>query len=463
MSFIKKYILYILLGMVLFIMIISLIMTRLNNSEITKNLNVKAQAQDILQTNSLILREVLHSIDLGLRGFAITKNEGLLQPMLKASESSNQIFGHLKAELDTQNYDVKELNQVNFQVQSYMDFCTKMAEDIRAGRSDTFLSKLNQDKGYFAWKAWDEHTKKLEAFEDDLIIKADQKVNKAMAQNLWLKVVLVLFSVPTFALALATVSIENRNKKRLLLNLEQNNRKYLFNPGTSLDGLTEPQILNSSIENMRQTAEFVKKVASGNYDNTWSGLNDLNLVLNEHTIAGELIQMQSQMKEVKLADQKRIWANEGLTKFSEVIRNNKDDFNEMAKQSVTFLTKHLNGWQSVLYVRKQDVENSSYYLETSVLYAFDGNRNKHETVSPGEGIVGQSFLDAKPILMKEVPDTYWKITSATGELKPANVLVVPFQFNSEVKAVFELASFSEITAFEIEFIEKAGEYFASSI
>ena len=123
-------------------------MTRLNNSEITRNLKVKAQAQDILQTNSLILREVLHSIDLGLRGFAITKNEGLLQPMLKASESNTQIFNHLKAELDTQNYDTKELLQVKFQVQTYLDFCTNMAEDMRVGRSDTFLAKLNQDKGY---------------------------------------------------------------------------------------------------------------------------------------------------------------------------------------------------------------------------------------------------------------------------------------------------------------------------
>ncbi len=446
----------------MFIMIISLIMTMLNNSEIKRNLKLKAQAQDILQTNSLILREVLHSIDLGLRGYAITKNEGLLQPMLKASESSNEIFGHINAELNAQNYDTKELANVQYQVKSYLDFCTNMAEDVRAGRSDTFLSKLNQDKGYFAWKAWDEHTKKLEAFEDGLIVTADEKVAKAMSQNLWLKIILVVFSIPTFTLALATVHIENNKKKRLLLNLERNNRKYQFDPGLSLEGLTEPQILNFSIENMRQTAEFVKQVASGNYENTWPGLNEKNLAINQHTIAGELIQMQLQMKEVKLSDQKRIWANEGLTKFSEIIRNNKNNFTEMSNQSVTFLTKHLNGWQSALYIKKQDVENNSYYLETSVLYAFDSKRNKNETINPGEGVVGQAFLDCKPILLKEVPDSYWKINSASGELKPANVLIVPFQFNNEIKAVFEVASFYEITEFEIEFIEKAGEYFASA-
>lgn len=463
MQFLKKNLLFALLSLVVIIMLVSLYLTKRNNQIITKNLALKHQAETIKETNSLILREVMHSIDLGLRGYAITKNENLLQPFRKAGKTNEEVFGDLEGQLKMQKYDLTELGHVRKEVENYLAFNQGMVDDIVNDRMDVFLQKLNMDKGFYAWKAWDDHTKKLIAYEDALIKGADEEVDRAMAQNLWLKLVLVVFSIPTFSLALFIVWRQNKKSKRLLLDLEMNNRKFLFDPGTDASRLTEPEILNASIENMRKTAFFLKSVAAGNYDNEWIGLNDTNIGLNEHNIAGELIQMQKQMKEVKLADERRLWSNEGLAKFSEVIRNNQGNLDGLVQFSVSFLTKHLKSWQACLYLRYVDSVSGDDYLIAGKQFASDGTKLRQERIYPGEGVVGQAMLDANPILIDNVSPEYWKLSSGLGSAVPSNVLIVPFQFNKRVNAVFEIASFSPFKPDEIEFLQKAGEYFASAI
>ena len=43
----------------------------------------------------------------------------------------------------------------------------------------------------------------------------------------------------------------------------------------------------------------------------------------------------------------------------------------------------------------------------------------------GEGLVGQSALERKPILISNVPDDYVQISSGLGQAKPLNIVVLP--------------------------------------
>ncbi len=463
MSFLKKYVLHILLGMVFTIMVLSLLLTKYNNRQIQDNLKLKSTAEDIKHTNSLILREVLHGVDLGLRGYAITGKESLLQPMKNAEKYNGEIFTELDSVLKVQGYNTKELKLVFEQVNKYIAFCEGMVVNVKNNEMPIFVEKLNEDKGYFAWKAWDDHTKNLHQFEDNLIASATASVKKAMERNVLLKMVLLGFSFPTFVFALAIVFWQNRNRKKLIVELDQTNRKYLFDSGRTSKNFSEREILESSKENMKQTADFVKKVAIGNYQNDWSGLDSSNEYLNEHTIAGELLQMQKLMAEVKRRDAKRIWANEGLDKLSEIIRNNQNNRTELARQSVSFLVKHMNGLQACLYIKQKDEESNSHYLKLAAQYAFDSKHPSREIVQIGEGLIGQAFKNKKHIHLLDIPSDFSRIVSGIGTSAPTNVLVVPFKFQDVVEAVYEISAFNTIGEDEIEFLEKAGEYFSAAL
>src|SRR5438105_9109246 len=77
--------------------------------------------------------------------------------------------------------------------------------------------------------------------------------------------------------------------------------------------------------------------------------------------------------------------------------------------------------------------------------------------SLGEGLIGQSALEKKRIVIKNVPKDYIKINSALGEAVPANIVVLPVLFEGELRAGIELASFQPLSATHIDFLDQLAE------
>ncbi|NJO01563.1 MAG: PAS domain-containing protein [Bacteroidia bacterium] len=82
---------------------------------------------------------------------------------------------------------------------------------------------------------------------------------------------------------------------------------------------------------------------------------------------------------------------------------------------------------------------------------------------PGEGLVGQIYLEQKSFYLKEAPEDYLKITSGLGDAKPAYILVVPLKFNDEVLGILELASFRKFEPYQMEFVEELGKNLAATL
>ncbi len=107
---------------------------------------------------------------------------------------------------------------------------------------------------------------------------------------------------------------ERNARQGLLLEVEQNDRKFVFNPGSERN--TDAKIvIDTSIKNSQAASDFIKAMASGNYKVEWSGLTEQNKGLNEETIAGNLMDMREKLKLVKKEDDQRNWINEGLAEL----------------------------------------------------------------------------------------------------------------------------------------------------
>jgi signal transduction histidine kinase/HAMP domain-containing protein/CheY-like chemotaxis protein len=75
----------------------------------------------------------------------------------------------------------------------------------------------------------------------------------------------------------------------------------------------------------------------------------------------------------------------------------------------------------------------------------------------GEGLIGQAAVEAKPILVEDVPEDYITVASGLGEAAPRNIIVLPVVFEEQVLGVIELASLQAVSEINRAFLEQITE------
>ncbi|MEO8472398.1 MAG: GAF domain-containing protein [Chryseolinea sp.] len=434
-----------------------------NNYVIEKNHELQQQAELIHQRTQDILSKTMHGLDLGVRGFGLTKNDAMLRPYIEAIQTSEINFRILDSLLQQQKYsDRKVLAGVKAEIENYMYFSKGMVDVARAGNMEEFIRLLDQDKGYEVWKKYAAFSEPLFKYEVSLNKEARITYQAAMRANLYMQISILLLAIPLLYLFIVQIRKERDARSALLKKVEENDRTFVFNSGVSTT-TSANEINDNSIQHVKEACQFIAQMADGNYEVYWQGLNDENRVLNNTTLAGNLIQLRDKLKTVKREDEKRYWLNQGLASFLEIVRENQHDKHLMATACVSYITKYLGAQQAGLFVVEDDELKNEKYLSLVACYAFNKKKYIDRRVNIGEGIVGQTYLEQEPVHLKFVPPGYTHITSGLGEATPSNLLVVPFKYESSVAAVIEIASFVVHEDHHIEFVKKAGEYLASAI
>jgi CheY-like chemotaxis protein/CHASE3 domain sensor protein len=140
---------------------------------------------------------------------------------------------------------------------------------------------------------------------------------------------------------------------------------------------------------------------------------------------------QVQRRQDSLAEQDLLKQN--LARFSALFQGQRE-VAPLGRGVLGELAELIGARHAVLYVAQAD--GKSIVLKMEAAYAFD---QPPLTLQPGESLVGQAYVDRKRIILADVPPGYLRIHSALGETKPATVVIQPVIFDTEVKAVLELA------------------------
>ncbi|MDO1445781.1 GAF domain-containing protein [Rhodocytophaga aerolata] len=450
------------LSYILFLIVISAVFSYYNEYIIARNEEVKQQAESIMQQTQN-LAQITRSIDVSLRGYALMKEDRFLFLSVEEARQTNQRnLATVDSLLRLQGYDDLELYaSVKQGLHEYTDLYEQMIGLIRQDSMADFRQLLSEDRGKQFWKNYEQFTTRLYAYEDKLYQASKADYDAAMDRSKYTQIVLVLIGLPTLLFVLRKLRREESNRKMLLANLKENNQKYLFNPGKATKQ-QEKEILEYSIENLKKAADFINQISEGNYQVEWQELTDENQSLNKDNLVGRLIGMREQMKKVKQEDEKRLWATEGINQFSENIRKHQHSLQELCYESLVFLLKYLHAQQGGLFVHRGEEGNDSY-LELAACYAFDRKKFIQKRIEIGQGIVGQTYLEAETVLLTQLPQQYTTITSGLGDATPTCLLIVPMKYNDKVQAIIEIAGFHKYEPHEIAFVEKAGEFVASAI
>jgi len=221
--------------------------------------------------------------------------------------------------------------------------------------------------------------------------------------------------------------------------------------------------LNTHITGLRNTTIFSNEIGKGNFDSEFKPLS------KDDSLGNSLLAMRQSLKHAKEEEQKRQdedakrkWAADGLAEFNELVHQNVGSLQKLCDLTLSKLVKYIKANQGGIFILNESNPNDQYFDLISA-YAYNRKKFIEKRIDFAEGLVGSCAIEKESIYLTEVPDEYIEIESGLGTANPNNILITPIKLDDKVLGIVELASFKRIEEFEIAFIEKFAENFASTL
>ncbi len=438
---------------IILLICINFILFLVNRKTIEKSEETLEQVAKIEKAYEILWDDVQGG-DLGIRGYMLNPEEVMLEPLYSGIKLYQVNYNTLHSLLQEQGFDVSLLSDFRAMLEYKFNETLEMRKLVDEGKIDEAMILLKKDSGYELWKLTQKLKPEIDKFENELLIEAQTTLESNKKNALRWQIVLIIISLPFLLSVFFTLIKNKKHRKDLFIQLYNSNKEYLFaeNETDDIDKLDDKSVIKKIVDNLKKATDFIQNIANGNYDVSWSGLDKNNSHLNESNLAGELVKMRDQMKRVRDEETKRSWANEGMAKFTNLISHRDDNTEEMLSLFISEIIKYLNANQGAIFTLNDTLEEP--VLELKACFAYGKKKYISKTVVPGEGLIGQAYLEKDIIYLTDVPNNYLKITSGLGEALPKNVLIVPMLYNEEVIGVAEIASFKIMKEYEIQFIKK---------
>ncbi|KKC25750.1 HAMP domain-containing protein [Sphingomonas sp. SRS2] len=165
-------------------------------------------------------------------------------------------------------------------------------------------------------------------------------------------------------------------------------------------------------------------------------------------------EMIRNLKEQTLKNAEQDWLKTNLARFSRMLQGERD-LTTVSNLIMSELAPLVNAQYGVFYVAKR--EENETVLELAASYGAEKRDELKPTFNLREGLVGQAAADKRPILLQNAPADFVRIGSGLGHAAPANINILPALFEDDVKAVIELASFSEFNETHQSFLDQLME------
>ncbi|MFN3315546.1 MAG: GAF domain-containing protein [Raineya sp.] len=449
-----------------------LVLLTLLNYLVVSVLAIKPKQTQIIGY-TLQMREIANQLKLTLTILANQDfyNEALADDIRRLEASYNTRFSVLENGGEVEQYGQKIiipepdeaskvlLEKIRRQWSTYAQDVSLVIEKLTKGKS---TDTLKLDKKFVADKY-----KIFVNTHDQLTTMYQERLESQYAKLNWAFVFLGMVNFTIIAsiyyavrnLILIPIHLISKSSRQLALgNLSE---QIPYNSRNEIGYIA--QNINDLAEILRQATEFSREIGKGNLEAEYKG--KLSVLENKESIVAALQMMRQQLIEVSNKDNQERWVSTGIAEFSEMLRGlDTRDLQGMCYGIISFIVKYLGANQGIMFVLNDDIPNiNEHYLEPMAGYAANKRKIFKQKIKLGETLIGQSFRDKETILLDEVPDTYEKITSAMGNTTPRNVLIVPFAYQEVTLGVVEILSLKTIPSYQVSFVEKLTEIFASSI
>ncbi len=221
--------------------------------------------------------------------------------------------------------------------------------------------------------------------------------------------------------------------------------------------------VNIMVDNCKEKMHYTQNINKGSLD------SKLNILSADDLLGKELVQLhkniQDSVEEHKKHNEendRRRFINEGLAKFSDILRLYNNDIEKLADIFIKELVKYLDAIQGGLFLVK-DSDAKEKTLQLISAFAFNRKKYINKEIKVGEGLVGACAIEKNTINLTDIPKEYISITSGLGDAPPNNLLLLPIIQEDEILGVLEIASLKKFLAHEIEIGEQVTASLASTV
>ena len=302
------------------------------------------------------------------------------------------------------------------------------------------------------------------ALESAVALFYSELEEQILAEKSWMMQLLLGLLVFQLILGILLVILLSRKATRLSVNFAQiKDRLNTLSQGKLPDFFSEyksdeigrtKEALNLLIAGMHRYAEFACQIGEGKLEVEFERLSQ------EDRLGNSLLEMRDKLTVMVHDEQKRSWANEGVSAMEVIIRNFEDG-DDFYVSIISELVKYLDINQGGLFVKSRGDGTAKMVLKGS--YAWGRRKFRKDSFFIDEGLIGQAWREKESIYLTEVPENFISITSGLGDANPTALLIVPLVYNEEVVGIIELASFKLMQEYEIEMVERVAKSIAATI
>ncbi|MDP4231438.1 MAG: response regulator, partial [Bacteroidota bacterium] len=222
-------------------------------------------------------------------------------------------------------------------------------------------------------------------------------------------------------------------------------------PGASGTWKALTENVNQLAENLSTQVRAISEVASAVTKGDLTRKIRVDAKGEVEALKDTINQMIENLKQTTLRNQEQDWLKSNLAKFTQMLQGQRD-LKTVANRILSELAKVVSIHFGAFYIFQDDSK-----LKLFSSYAYKGAKNIPVEFELGEGLVGQCAVEKEKIILTDTPKNYIKVSSALGEARPSNLIVLPALFETKVKAVIELASFENFSATHLDFLDQLTE------
>ncbi len=209
--------------------------------------------------------------------------------------------------------------------------------------------------------------------------------------------------------------------------------------------------VNQLAGNLTTQVRAISDVASAVIEGDLSRTIDVEAQGEVLSLKDTINQMIANLRDTTVTNKEQDWLKTNLAKFTGMMQGQRS-LESLGELVMSELTPSVSAQLGTFFVVERVDERAALKLLAS--YGYTRRKHVSNRYAIGEGLVGQAALEKKAILVTHVPQDYVAIASSLGEAPPRNIVVLPIQFEGQVRGVIELGSFEPFSAIHLTFLDQ---------
>lgn len=405
------------LGLSLIILFISSLASYVSISNLIKSTElVKHSDEVILNVEGVI--STLKDAETGQRGYLLTGNKIFLEPYNGASDKALKALTDIEVETKdnpAQQKDIAELRNIMTQRMNII----KSTIEIKSLGGQVDPTVLFQGKTYMDQAR--AVVNRMVKEERRLLDVRTIELNKLTSYTPMLILIAAVLAILITLFFYRKVSVDF--DERVGLQKEIEDKKYEME------------------KRIAAIKEIAQQISNGNY----------GVKLNEQS-KDDIGELSESLNTMSLSLKKSFdtlaeneWLQTGVANLNVKMVGEKDVFH-LADDIIEFLVSYTKSQIGAIYLFKDDG-----YLHLKGQYALH-KQDLAQTIELGQGLIGQVVKSGKSILLEDVPQGEITISYATGNIKPAQLLVLPIVRNGISIGGLELGTITHFSDLQLHFL-----------